>query len=72
MTLRTDPAFASVSLAVHADGKILVGGDFSTLGGQTRNNLGRLNAALSGASDHVALVVAGRILDLSGCPVVAE
>jgi uncharacterized delta-60 repeat protein len=31
------------SLAVQADGKILVGGDFSTLGGQTRNYLGRLN-----------------------------
>src|ERR1035437_7410637 len=37
-----------------------------------RDDLGRLNAALSGASDHVALVVAGRVLDLSGCPVVAE
>ena len=32
------------SLAVQADGKILVGGDFTTLGGQTRNYLGRLNA----------------------------
>jgi uncharacterized delta-60 repeat protein len=31
------------SLAVQADGKILVGGDFSTLGGQTRKCLGRLN-----------------------------
>lgn len=37
-----------------------------------RDDLGRLNAALSGASDHVALVVAGRVLDLSGCPVVAQ
>ncbi len=27
-----------------ADGKILVGGSFSTLGGQLRNNIGRLNA----------------------------
>jgi adenosylcobinamide kinase / adenosylcobinamide-phosphate guanylyltransferase len=36
-----------------------------------RDELGRLNAAVSGASDHVALVVAGRVLDLSGCPVVA-
>ena len=36
-----------------------------------RDDLGRLNAAVSGASDHVTLVVAGRVLDLSGCPVVA-
>jgi adenosylcobinamide kinase / adenosylcobinamide-phosphate guanylyltransferase len=36
-----------------------------------RDDLGRLNAAVSGASDRVALVVAGRVLDLSGCPVVA-
>jgi uncharacterized delta-60 repeat protein len=32
------------SLAVQADGKILVGGQFTTLGGQARCNLGRLNA----------------------------
>ena len=32
------------SLAVQADGKILVGGDFTTLGGQPRNSIGRLNA----------------------------
>jgi len=32
------------SLAVQADGKILVGGWFTTLGGQTREVLGRLNA----------------------------
>ena len=32
------------SLAVQADGKILVGGYFTTLGGQTRNYIGRLNA----------------------------
>jgi uncharacterized delta-60 repeat protein len=31
------------SLAVQADGKILVGGNFTTLGGQTRNCIGRLN-----------------------------
>ena len=37
-----------------------------------RDDLGRLNAAVSGASDRVALVVAGRVLDLSGCPVVAS
>src|SRR6266851_1591525 len=32
------------SLAVQADGKILVGGDFTTLGGQSRLCIGRLNA----------------------------
>ena len=32
------------SLAVQADGKILVGGTFTTLAGQPRQNLGRLNA----------------------------
>ena len=32
------------SLAVQADGKILVGGSFTTLGGQSRTNIGRLNA----------------------------
>jgi uncharacterized delta-60 repeat protein len=32
------------ALAVQADGKIIVGGGFTTLGGQTRNCLGRLNA----------------------------
>ena len=32
------------SLAVQADGKILVGGCFETLGGEPRENLGRLNA----------------------------
>src|SRR5260221_495763 len=32
------------SLAVQADGKILVGGAFGTLGGQSRNYIGRLNA----------------------------
>src|SRR6266849_6459360 len=32
------------SLAVQADGKILVGGAFTTLGGQSRNYIGRLNA----------------------------
>src|SRR2546427_688361 len=32
------------SLAVQADGKILVGGGFAMLGGQSRTNIGRLNA----------------------------
>ena len=37
-----------------------------------RDDLGRLNAAVSAASDHVALMVAGRVLDLSNCPVVTD
>src|SRR6266436_4331042 len=36
--------YVVTSLAVQADGKILVGGFFSTLGGQSRNYIGRLNA----------------------------
>ncbi|MEP6512045.1 MAG: delta-60 repeat domain-containing protein, partial [Dokdonella sp.] len=32
------------ALAVQADGKILVGGDFTTIAGQARNRLARLNA----------------------------
>src|SRR5438309_385477 len=36
--------FSVRSLAVQADGKILVGGGFATLGGPSRNNIGRLNA----------------------------
>ena len=32
------------SLAVQTDGKYLVGGDFTNLGGQPRNYIGRLNA----------------------------
>jgi uncharacterized delta-60 repeat protein len=31
------------SLALQADGKIIVGGAFTTLGGQTRNRIGRIN-----------------------------
>ena len=37
-----------------------------------RDELGRLNAAVSAASDQVFLVVAGRVLDLSGFPVVGD
>ena len=37
-----------------------------------RDELGRLNAAVSAVSDQVFLVVAGRVLDLSGCPVVGD
>jgi uncharacterized delta-60 repeat protein len=35
------PVYAT---AIQADGKILVGGYFTTLGGQPRNNIGRLNS----------------------------
>lgn len=35
-----------------------------------RDELGRLNSILSAASDQVSLVLAGRVLDLSACPVV--
>jgi adenosylcobinamide kinase/adenosylcobinamide-phosphate guanylyltransferase len=35
-----------------------------------RDELGRLNAAVSAVCDRVFLVVAGRVQDLSGCPVV--
>jgi len=37
-----------------------------------RDELGQLNAAVSAASAHVFLVVAGRVLDLSACPVVGD
>ena len=60
------------SLAVQADGKILVGGDFTTLGGQPRSRIGRLNADGTldqgfnpGASDRVRSLVVqsdGKIL----------
>ena len=33
-----------LSIAVQADGKILVGGDFTNVGGQTRNRIARLDA----------------------------
>ncbi len=33
-----------MSIAVQADGKILVGGDFTSIGGQTRNRIARLDA----------------------------
>jgi adenosylcobinamide kinase/adenosylcobinamide-phosphate guanylyltransferase len=39
-------------------------------GGLFRDELGRLNARLSGLSDRVFLIVAGRVLDLSAAPVV--
>ena len=66
---------AVFSLALQADGKILVGGRFNTLGGQSRNYIGRLNAdgtldqgfnpGVGGGSDFVsslALQADGKIL----------
>jgi hypothetical protein len=41
-------------VAVQADGKIIVGGNFGTLGGQTRNNVGRLISG-SAAQQHLAI-----------------
>ena len=34
----------SIAIAVQADGKILVGGYFTSIGGQTRNCIARLDA----------------------------
>jgi hypothetical protein len=60
------------SLAVQADGNILVGGYFTTLGGQSRINIGRLNAngtldpsfnpGAGGEVDSLALQADGKIL----------
>jgi uncharacterized delta-60 repeat protein len=40
----SEQAFPVQSIVVQADGKILVGGDFDSIGGQTRNNIARLDA----------------------------
>lgn len=66
--LRT--AVAEIVLVSNEVGLSVVPGTAS--GRMFRDDLGRLNAAVSGASDHVILAVAGRVLDLSGCPVVAD
>lgn len=62
-------AQADVILVSNEVGSSIVPATFS--GRMFRDELGRVNAAVSAASDHVALVVAGRVLDLSACPVVA-
>ena len=60
-------------LAVQADGKILVAGGFSTLGGQSRTNIGRLNSdgtldtsfnpeVAGGGVDFLALQADGKML----------
>ena len=61
-------ATADVVLVTNEVGCSVVPGTAS--GRMFRDDLGRLNAAVSAVSDHVALVVAGRVLDLSDCPVV--
>src|SRR5437868_11146193 len=38
------------AIAVQTDGKVLVGGNFNAVGGQTRNNIARLDA-ITGAPD---------------------
>jgi hypothetical protein len=71
-----------IPLIIQPDGKIVVGGDFTTLGGQARSRIGRLNPDGSldngfnpGASGYVFaiamreagdLVVAGRFTALGG------
>jgi adenosylcobinamide kinase/adenosylcobinamide-phosphate guanylyltransferase len=59
-----------VVLVTNEVGCSLVPGTAS--GRMFRDDLGRLNAAVSAASNHVALVVAGRVLDLSNCPTVSQ
>jgi adenosylcobinamide kinase/adenosylcobinamide-phosphate guanylyltransferase len=61
-------ATADIVLVSNEVGWSVVPGTAS--GRMFRDDLGRLNAAVSAASNHVALMVAGRVLDLSGCPVV--
>jgi adenosylcobinamide kinase/adenosylcobinamide-phosphate guanylyltransferase len=63
-------ATADVVLVTNEVGCSVVPGTAS--GRMFRDDLGWLNAAVSAASDHVALVVAGRVLNLSGCPVVTD
>jgi adenosylcobinamide kinase/adenosylcobinamide-phosphate guanylyltransferase len=62
-------ATADVVLVSNEVGWSVVPGTAS--GRMFRDDLGRLNAAVSAVSDRVALMVAGRVLDLSGCPIVA-
>jgi adenosylcobinamide kinase / adenosylcobinamide-phosphate guanylyltransferase len=63
-------ATVDVVLVSNEVGSSVVPGTAS--GRMFRDDLGRLNAAVSAASDHVALVVAGRVLDLSDCPLVTN
>jgi len=49
------------ALAIQADGKILVGGDFTTIAGATRNHLARLNADGSVDASFAVTDVASRV-----------
>lgn len=53
------------SLVVQADGKIVVGGDFTTLAGQPRNNIGRLNVAGTLDNTFINLDVDGEVFSLA-------
>ena len=57
---------AVYSIAVQADGKILVGGDFTSIGGQTRNRIARLDAT-TGLADSFNPNANGACLCQSRC-----
>src|SRR5438309_1751966 len=52
------------AIAVQADGKILVGGVFSSIGGQTRNRIARLNAS-TGLADSFDPNANGQVLAIA-------
>lgn len=68
LTDSLDAATVEIVLVSNEVGMSVVPGTSS--GRMFRDELGRLNAAVSACSDHVVLVVAGRVLDLSDCPLV--
>ncbi len=53
------------ALAVQADGKILVGGSFETLAGQSRTNIGRLNVNGTLDNTFVSLEMSGEVFSLA-------
>jgi uncharacterized delta-60 repeat protein len=52
------------SIAVQADGKVLVGGDFTGIGGQTRNHLARLDP-MTGAADSFDPAADGKVRSIA-------
>ena len=50
------------SLAIQADGKILIGGEFTTIAGETRNRLARLNADGTLDEDFVFVDISNSLL----------
>ena len=52
------------SIAVQADGKILAGGDFTSIGGQTRNRIARLDAT-TGLADSFDPNANGRVYSIA-------